>query len=71
MEEMRIEFIRDSFTIYVNTISGISAEEKEVSTLVPCNPRTRTACLSSIVSHLSASANVSSRPTSHMMSTHS
>lgn len=32
MEEMRIEFIRDSFTIYVNTISGISAEEKEVST---------------------------------------
>jgi hypothetical protein len=30
MEQSRIEFIRDGLSVYINLVSGISAEEREV-----------------------------------------
>lgn len=31
MEQSRIEFIRDSLNVYINLVSGISADEREVN----------------------------------------
>jgi hypothetical protein len=30
MEEMRIEFLRESFMTYVNIVAGLSVDEREV-----------------------------------------